>query len=187
MPRTAARPDTRRRDASVAASRGRVRLILAVVAVVSAAAVAAGAWVLWPRPAARPGAHQYLDATACLLTSPDGIASGTAAAPAWAALESASQSTHVMVSYLPATSTAAVPTLLNSLIERQCGVIVATGADSTVVTRAARANPRQHFLLVGGSGTRAPGNLTLVAPSGVRSGVSQALQAIAARATPVPS
>jgi hypothetical protein len=186
MPRTAPPPATRYPSPPAEARRGRLWLIVAVVTVTVTAAVAV-AWALWPRPAAQARARQYLDATACLLTSPSGIVPGTAAAPVWTVLQSASLSTHVMVSYVPAAGAADVPSILNSLIERRCGVIVATGADGAAVTRTAWAHPRQRFLLITGSGARAPGNLTLVKPAAARGGIGQALQALAAQATPLPS
>ena len=80
------------------------------------AAVAAGvavaafviAWAVWPSPAP-PRARQYLDVSACLLTGSGGITPGTTGAQAWHTMESASLSSHVMVSYLPATGPADVP------------------------------------------------------------------------------
>jgi hypothetical protein len=184
MPRAAPPLTARRPSPPAEAGRGRLWFIVAVVTVTAAAAVA---WALWPRPAAQARTRQYLDATACLLTSPSGIVRGTAAASVWTALQSASLSTHVMVSYVPAAIAADVPAILNSLIERRCGVIVATGADSAAVTRTAWTHPRQRFLLITGSGARAPANLTLVKPAAARGGIGQALQALAAHATPLPS
>ncbi|HEY1324790.1 MAG TPA: hypothetical protein VGF32_31330, partial [Streptosporangiaceae bacterium] len=94
------------------------------------------AWILWPRPAAAPHARQYLNVSACLLTDPKGVAPGTPAAPVWAAMQSASLVTHVMVSYVPATAPADVKPMLNTLIQRQCGVIVATGTATAGVVEA---------------------------------------------------
>ena len=139
-------------------------------AAVVAAAVAMGvfivAWVLWPRTAtvAAPRtpqyqARQYLDASACLLTGSSGVSAGTPGARAWRAMESASSASHVMVSYLPGTSTADVPALLNTLVERKCGVIVVTGGSSNQVTSAARANPGHRFILV--TTLAAPGPVAL--------------------------
>jgi len=127
----------------------------AVVAAAVGVAVFIAAWALWPRPATvtapRTGqyqARQYLNASACLLTGPSGVATGTPGAQAWRAMQSASLSSHVMVSYLPGTGSAAVPALLNTLVERKCGVIVVTGGSSSQVTSAARANPGHRFILV---------------------------------------
>ena len=68
-------------------------------------------------------------------------------------MEKASVKTHVMVTYLPATGSAQVPGLLNTLVERHCGVIVATGTASARVAAVAKANPRQQFILVIAPGT----------------------------------
>jgi hypothetical protein len=119
------------------------------VAVAAGAAVAAFviAWALWPSPAA-PRPRQYLDVSACLLTGSSGIAPGTPGAQAWHALQSASLTSHVMVSYLPATGAADVPVMLSTLIQRRCGVIVVTDATRVQVAGAAKANPGRRFVLV---------------------------------------
>jgi hypothetical protein len=132
---------------------GRVRIRLAAGAI--AVAAAAGAWALWPAPAQVPQARHYLNVSACLLTGPGGIAPGTPAAPVWTAMESASLATHVMVTYLSDTGPADVGPMLNTLIERQCGVIVATSDAATNVLAAGQANPHQHFLLVTAPGAAA--------------------------------
>jgi hypothetical protein len=119
------------------------------------AAVAAGvavaafiiAWALWPSPAP-PQARQYLDVSACLLTGASGITPGTTGAQAWHAMESASLTSHVMVSYLPARGPADVPVMLSTLVERRCGVIVVTDATRIQVAGAAKANPGRRFVLV---------------------------------------
>jgi hypothetical protein len=149
------------------------------------AALAAGfaAWAAWPRPAPVPRARSYLNVTACLLTGRSGIAAGTLAAPVWASMQAASLATHVMVSYLPDTGPADVPVMLNTLIQRQCGVIITAGADPGQVIQTARANPRQRFLLVAGSSTaglRAPPNAVAVAAVNAPSQISQTIHALAA-------
>jgi hypothetical protein len=108
-------------------------------------------------PKAAPVAHArvYLNTTACLLTNPAGVSPGGPGAPVWAAMEKASVKTHVMVSYLPATGPAEVPGLLNTLVERRCGVIVATGTAPGRVVAVAKANPHQQFVLVVATGTAA--------------------------------
>lgn len=124
------------------------------------AAAALIAWAAWPQPAVRtaPQARRYLNVTACLLTDPSGITPGAPAAPIWAAMQAASLSTHVMVSYLPDTGPADVPDMINTLIQRQCGVIIATGTAAAAdrVIKAAKGNPRQRFLLVLETGTVVP-------------------------------
>jgi hypothetical protein len=120
--------------------------LAAGVCVVVAGAVT---WALWPsNPATTPHARHYLNVTACLLTDSRGIAPGTPGAPAWAPMQSASVATHVMVSYLPDTGAGTTPVMLNTLVERHCGVIITTGTAARQVLAAARANPHQRFLLV---------------------------------------
>ena len=139
-------------------------------AAVVAAAVAAGVFivarVLWPGsatvaapPTGQYQARQYLAASACLLTGSSGVSAGTPGAQAWRAMESASSASHVMVSYLPGTGTADVPALLNTLVERKCGLIVVTGGSGSQVTSAARANPGHRFILV--TTRAAPGPVAL--------------------------
>jgi hypothetical protein len=160
--------------------------------VVAAAAMSGliGAWALWPGTAtvaaSRTGqaqARQYLDASACLLTGSSGISPGTPGAQAWRAMESASSASHVMVSYLPGTSPADVPALLNTLVERKCGVIVVTGGSSNQVTSAARANPRHRFILVttiAAAGPAAlPPNAVIVSAADVAGRVNQEVTALA--------
>ena len=145
------------------------------------------AWALWPRPATVAHARQYLNVSACLLTNPGGIAPGTPAAPVWAAMQSASLATHVMVSYLPATGPADVRPMLNTLIERHCGVIVTTGAAAADVIAAGRANPGQHFLLVASPGAAAAGgtqNTVVVSAADAPGRIEGAIRALAAGAPP---
>lgn len=140
-------------------------------------------WALLPVPAAAPQARRYLDASACLLTSPSGVAPGTPAAPSWAAMQTASLATHVMVSYLPDTGPADVAPMLNTLAERRCGVIVITAsADPGQVISAAKANPDQQFLLISSaySGRSAPGNASVVTPASAPARIGQAIRALAA-------
>jgi hypothetical protein len=80
-----------------------------------------------------PRARQYLDVSACLLTDPSGIAAGAAGAPVWSAMESASLATHVMVSYLPDTGPGDVGPMVNTLVERKCGVIITAVAPPAAV------------------------------------------------------
>jgi len=158
---------------------------VAVAMIVAALA----AWGLWPRPPAVPdsGGIRYLNVSACLLTGPSGITPGTASAPVWDAMRAASQASHVMVSYLPDTGPADVTPMLNTLIERQCGVIVATSDATSAVAKAARANPHQSFLLVAAQGGHAAATATpntVVIPAADASGrIGQALDALATHAT----
>lgn len=163
---------------------GRVRVWLAAGAVVIAAAVVA--WGVWPSPAPAPQARRYLNTSACLLTGPGGIASGSLAAPVWAAMQSASLATHVMVSYLSDTGPADVGPMLNTLIERQCGVIVATSDASAGVMAAGKANPHQQFLLVASGAPSATGtsNTTVVSQADASGRIDQVIRTLAANAPP---
>ena len=67
-----------------------------------------------------------------------------------AGVVSASVASRVMVSYLPSAVSAEVSVLLNTLVERGCGVIVATGVARSRVTSAALADPGRRFFLVTG-------------------------------------
>ncbi|HEY6313548.1 MAG TPA: hypothetical protein VIY52_22470 [Streptosporangiaceae bacterium] len=156
------------------------------VALLGTAAVAA--WVWWPRPAAAPAARHYLDVSACLLTDPSGIAPGTPAAPVWAAMQPASLASHVMVSYLPDTGPSDVGAMLNTLIERRCGVIIATGKSAAGVIAAGKANPHQSFLLVAAPGAATAAgtpNTVIVSAADAPGRIDHVIRALAANA-PVP-
>jgi hypothetical protein len=158
-------------------------LIAFGIAIVLAAGFAA--WALRPRPAAAPQARQYLNATACLLTGKAGIAPGTPAATEWASMESASLATHVMVSYLPDAGPADVPVMLNTLIQRQCGVIITADAAPAQVLDAAQAHPQQHFLLVtalSADASQVPRNAVVVPPASASQQIGEAIRALAATA-----
>lgn len=173
-----------------------VRTWLAAVAGVAATAAATAAVVAvvtgsapWPfgssRPQAGAQARRYLDATACLLTGPGGIAPGTPGAPVWQAMQAASLSTHVMVSYLPATGTADAAVLLSTLADRRCGVIITAGTSAAKVITAARARRQQAFVLVAAQGpadTAGPPNAVVVSPAAAPARVSQAIRGLAAQA-----
>lgn len=154
-----------------------------LTAAACAATVLVG-WALWPRPAAVPQARQYLDSSACLLTDTRGVVPGSAGAPVWASLEQASLATHVMVSYLSAVGPANVPVLLNTLVQRRCGVIITSGAAPAQVAKVARANPGQRFLAVTSTGSAVPmpANAAAVSAAAAPARIHQALRALAAAA-----
>jgi basic membrane lipoprotein Med (substrate-binding protein (PBP1-ABC) superfamily) len=164
-------------------------LAVLIIAVTAVAAVAL-AWSLRPRPVTAPQARQYLNLSACLLTGPSGVVPGTPAAAAWAAMESASLATRVMVDYLPDTGPADVTPMLNTLIQRQCGMIITTGAAASQVIEAAKANPRQQFMLVSAAGSTATGSTAMAAPANTAvvsataaaARIGQAIRALAAQA-----
>jgi hypothetical protein len=160
----------------------RIWLVLAGLVAVGAGIAA---WLLRPTPAPAPQARQYLNVSACLLTDQRGVVPGTPAAPVWAAMESASVTSHVMVSYLSDTGPSDVTPMLGTLIQRQCGVIIATSADASQVISAAKAYPQQHFLLVAAAGTAvtaAPANATIVAPAAAVGRIDQTIHALATQA-----
>jgi hypothetical protein len=158
-------------------------LVRAAVVAAAAAVLFVAAWVLWPRPGtvAAP-ARQYLDASACLLTGAGGVAPGTAGGRAWRVMESASVASRVMVSYLPGTG-AAVPVLLNTLVEQRCGVIVVTGGSRAQVAGVARANPGDRFILVTGSAVAGPAvvppNVVVVPAAAAARRIGQEVTALA--------
>jgi basic membrane lipoprotein Med (substrate-binding protein (PBP1-ABC) superfamily) len=162
------------------------RWLLAVGAVAVLAVAGVVTWSVWPRPAP-PHARQYLSVSACLLTDQSGIVAGSPAAPVWSAMESASLSTHVMVSYLPATGPSDVTPMLNTLVQRKCGVIVATGAASSEVIAAGKANPHQRFLLVaapGSAASAAASNTVVVSQADAAERIDQVIRSLAASAPP---
>lgn len=167
---------------------GRVpRWPLAAGAAVVVAAAGIAAWAWWPRPAAVAHARQYLDVSACLLTGPAGIAPGTAAAPVWAAMQSASLATRVKVTYLADTGPADAGPMLNTLIQRQCGVIIAAGPAAAGVAAAGKANPHQRFLLVTAVGAAAPEatqNTAVVPAADAPGRIDQVIRVLAANAPP---
>jgi hypothetical protein len=173
--------------AHVTAIRRRTRIWLAAGAGV-AVAVAAAALALvlraHPAPAPQAQARQYLNVTACLLTGPRGVAAGTPAAAVWTTMQSASLATHVMVTYLPVTTAAQTPILLNTLVARQCGVIVTSGAAPAQVLQAAKANPRQRFVLVtaGAVDGAASSNVAVASARSPATPIDQAIRALAAAA-----
>ncbi len=141
-------------------------------------------WALWPsNPVTAPHARHYLNATACLLTDSRGIAPGTPGAPAWAAMQNASLATHVMVSYLPDTGPGNATIMINTLVQRHCGVIITTGTAARPVLAAARANPHQRFLLVAGhaAGAAMP-NAAVVPAADAPQRIDQAIHTLASAA-----
>ncbi len=163
---------------------GRLGIWLAAGACVVVAGVVT--WAFWPSsPATAPHARHYLNVTACLLTDSRGIAAGTPGAPAWAAMQSASAATHVMVSYLPDTGAGNAPVMLNTLVERHCGVIITTGTAARQVLAAARANPHQRFLLVAphpATGAAATPNAVIVTAADAPQRIGQAIRTLASAA-----
>jgi basic membrane lipoprotein Med (substrate-binding protein (PBP1-ABC) superfamily) len=128
------------------------------VLTVTAAAfvIAAGllTWLFWPSAQRIPGAErvrQYSNVRACMLTGADGVANSVAAA-AWAGMQGASSSSRAMISYLPVArpgGEAAAEPYLASLVQRQCGVIVAVGPAQVAAATSQADRYRQiHFIVI---------------------------------------
>lgn len=131
-------------------------------AVVVAAVVVAV--VLWPSgdrkglPLPAPRARTYTAFDACLLTDAQGLA-GEQAAQVWAGMQKASSATHAKVSYLAVTgpdTTADASIFINTLIVRNCDLMLAVGANEVqAALSAAHAHPDRHFVVVGAGSTAA--------------------------------
>jgi basic membrane lipoprotein Med (substrate-binding protein (PBP1-ABC) superfamily) len=124
-------------------------------------------------------ARHYTEVDACLLTDGNGITAGTTAAQVWQGMQDASGRTHARVSYAQVTGkqTAghALP-LLNSMFQRSCDVVLATGRAEVAAT--AQAAPRQGkvaFVLVGG-GHEGKNVTTLATGKGLRASVAAAVE-----------
>jgi len=93
--------------------------------------VSVAGWLVWPRAEAHPPRErQYRSDLACLLTDDKGVAEGDAAA-AWAGLRDASETTLVRSQSLAVTgeqSEANAMSFLASLVQRQCGLVIAVGS-----------------------------------------------------------
>jgi hypothetical protein len=154
-------------------------------AVCAAVAVGLAIWLLAfsGSGGSAPQARQYLDVTACLLTGPQGVSPGSPAAPVWASMEDASVQSRVMVSYLTQMPEGGARLLLNSLVQRRCGVIITTDAPPATVLSVAEANPEQRFLLVTDSAAGpTPANTTVVSTADAATRVGGAVRALAATA-----
>jgi hypothetical protein len=159
---------------------GRVRLWIILTALV---AVAVGIAVPLLTVYRAPQARQYLNVSACLLTDPSGVVPGTPAAPVWAAMQSASLATRVMVSYLPDTGPSDVSPMLSTLAQRNCGLIITTPAAAGRAVSAARAYPRQQFLIITADrAATVPSNAVFVPPSAAPARIAQAIRALSAQA-----
>jgi basic membrane lipoprotein Med (substrate-binding protein (PBP1-ABC) superfamily) len=150
---------------------------VAVGACVVAAVVSGGESTPPPVRARRYTAHQV-----CLLTGPRGISAG-AARTVWAGMQDASLATRAKVSYLPVIGPATAANALtyaNTLVARDCDLVIATGAPETAALRqASTADPATHFLLVsnGPPADSGTGNLrTTTATGDIRGQVRAAVE-----------
>ncbi|MEI7034663.1 BMP family ABC transporter substrate-binding protein [Streptomyces pratensis] len=150
-------------------------------ALVALAAVAVTAILLLGEESGPPDprARQYRDVDSCLLTGEQGVAVGTPGAQVWAGMRKASLETRTRVNYLPVmgeqSAKNALPHL-NSLLQRQCDVVLAVGDSQVEAVRAEAGGHRAlRFVVVAGSeaadgdgkaGQDVPGNVTVVAEAG---------------------
>lgn len=159
---------------------GRVRLWIILTALV---AIAVGIAVPLLTVYRAPQARQYLNVSACLLTDPRGVVPGTPAAPVWTAMQSASLSTRVMVTYLPDTGPSDVSPMLSTLAQRKCGLIITTAVAAGRAMNAARAYPHQQFLIITADGAApVPPNALLVPPAAAPARIAQAIRALSDQA-----
>jgi hypothetical protein len=140
--------------------------------------------VLWPAGRHLPPsrARVYTDASVCLLTGSAGVVSSQAA-PVWSGMESASLRTRAKVSYLAVvgedSAANAVP-FLDTLVQRQCGLVIAVGSSEIgAVRRRASVYPGTRFAVIG-AGTG--GNVTAVAATDANA-VSVQVDALVAKVT----
>ena len=88
-----------------------------------------------------------------------------------------------MVSYLPVARPADADAMLNTLVERRCGVIVVMGASLVQVATAAKANPGRQFILITSSTAAgpaaAPPNAVVVPAADASRRIDQAVTALA--------
>ncbi|MET9464818.1 BMP family ABC transporter substrate-binding protein [Streptomyces sp. NPDC006544] len=126
-----------------------------------------------------PRARQYKEFDACLLTDEKGIVGGAAAAPVWEGMQKASLETHTRATYVPVVgepSAANALPFFNSLMQRQCDVVLAVGAAQVEVAQAgAKDHPKAHFVVVDGS--RSAGNVTVAkSGDGLEESVAEAIR-----------
>lgn len=141
-------------------------------------------WALWPDP---PRQREYLDATGCLLTGEEGVATEPARS-VWASMQEASVATLVRVQFLEVngqqTAANAGP-YLASLATSRCGTIIATGqAQVEAVSAAAAGYPAIDFVTVDG-GTAAANVRVLhtTAPDALHADIRERLEDLARSAS----
>ncbi|MFF0560652.1 BMP family ABC transporter substrate-binding protein [Streptomyces sp. NPDC004266] len=113
-------------------------------------------------------ARAYKDYDACLLTDDKGIVTGAPAAPVWEGMQAASLDKRIRVTFVPVMgeqSVANARPFLNGLVQRDCEIVVASGAPQVKAAEAAaEKNPEVRFVTVGEGGGAAHGNVARVAP-----------------------
>ncbi|MFH9726778.1 BMP family ABC transporter substrate-binding protein [Streptomyces sp. NPDC017254] len=112
-------------------------------------------------------ARAYEDFDACLLTDERGIVTGAPAAPVWEGMQAASLDKRIRVTFVPVTGEKSVENarpFLNGLVQRDCEIVVASGAPQVAAAEAAvEKNPKVRFVTVGGKSGAAHDNLVRVA------------------------
>ncbi|MFI1657747.1 BMP family ABC transporter substrate-binding protein [Streptomyces sp. NPDC020472] len=113
-------------------------------------------------------ARAYKDYDACLLTDDKGIVTGAPAAPVWEGMQAASLDKRIRVTFVPVMgeqSVANARPFLNGLVQRDCEIVVASGAPQVKAAEAAAGkNPEVRFVTVGEGGGAAHANVARVAP-----------------------
>ncbi|MFD7320816.1 BMP family ABC transporter substrate-binding protein [Streptomyces sp. NPDC059875] len=126
-----------------------------------------------------PRARQYKDFDACLLTDEKGIVTGAPAAPVWEGMQQVSGETRIRVTFVPVMgeqSAKNVQPFFNGLMQRQCDVVLASGAPQVkAVEEGAGKYPKVRFVVVDGS--KGAGNVALVTSGkGLKSAVADAVR-----------
>ncbi|MFE2557189.1 BMP family ABC transporter substrate-binding protein [Streptomyces sp. NPDC059352] len=99
-------------------------------------------------------AREYQDFDACLLTGEKGIVAGAPAEPVWEGMRTASEGEGrpIRVTFVPVMgeqSTANARPFLNGLVQRDCEIVLASGASQvTVAEEAAEKNPKVRFVVI---------------------------------------
>ena len=158
----------------------------AATAVVAALGIGLGVFLTHPSHPARAlpptRARVYTAFDACLLTDAAGVGSAQAA-PVWSGMQAASLQSSGKVSFLsvygPDTAANAVP-YVNTLVQRQCNLVLAVGPSQVAAAREqAAVFPKVQFVVVDGGSSS--GNVTAV-PPGKGTDVSSAVKGIVMKA-----
>ncbi|WP_225801397.1 BMP family ABC transporter substrate-binding protein [Streptomyces sp. NK15101] len=130
-------------------------------------------------------ARAYKDYDACLLTDDKGIVTGAPAAPVWEGMQAASLDKRIRVTFVPVMGEQSVTNarpFLNGLVQRDCEIVVASGAPQVEAAEAAaKKNPEVRFVTVGEDGGAAHDNLARVAPgASLKDDIAETVKRLAA-------
>lgn len=161
-------PVARVTAAVAAALRGPRGWAAAGVAAVAALALV-GVWLLDDEESTPPDprARQYTEVDACLLTGEKGILAGTPAATVWQGMQEASLDTRARVTYIPVMGPQTadnVRPFFNSLMQRQCEIVLAVGGPQVEVTRADAGKHRDVRFIVVDDETSATDGIAVAKP-----------------------